>query len=339
MNTFVWLVIGFLVLIAFSSMSQGKGKRRSSRTHGQAERLKPVLIPVQQVDGKVVMEIDWSSTFLVIEHAVQIKDYDFARTWLQKFAYTTVNKEVLQSVRDRFKELMTAFASEDPLYNNLMVVILPIIATQPGLLQTALYPQLPAYSDEQIRYALYFAHELGDLTRVKKGRSYQLFGSTQTVYSSPVQTIGSVGPVTLTSRIEINRSPITEEISSLLKKATSQAKEKDYDAAINSLSSAYELMITCSTEWPIKTYFRLARYHHLAGRYEDARSWLQELYDNVDKTADAREHLYKQWDRMQSRNQFAKISPELRYNRKNAIADEIDLLTARQRKIEQRARS
>jgi hypothetical protein len=128
-----------------------------------------------------------------------------------------------------------------------------------------------------------------------------------------------------------------DEIRDLLKNATVQANTKDYDAAIVSLSLAYELMATCSTEWPIKTYFRLARYHHLAGRYEDARDWLKSLYDNVDKVADARELLYEQWGWMQTRDKFAKVSPERRYNSKNTIADEIDLLTARQRKIELKA--
>lgn len=128
-----------------------------------------------------------------------------------------------------------------------------------------------------------------------------------------------------------------DEIRDLLKKATVQANDKDYDTAIASLSRAYELMATCSTEWPIKTYFRLARYHHLAGRYEEARAWLQSLYDNVDKAADARELLYKHWGWMQARDQFAKISQKLRFNRKNTIADEIDLLNTRQRKIEKKA--
>ncbi|MGZ8236347.1 MAG: hypothetical protein ACXWTY_00555 [Methylobacter sp.] len=127
-----------------------------------------------------------------------------------------------------------------------------------------------------------------------------------------------------------------EEIRNLLKRATVQANDKDYDAAIGSLSKAYALMTTCSTEWPIKTYFRLARYHHLADRYEEALSWLQGLYDDVDITADARELLYKEWGWRQ-KGGFAKVSKTQRNTYRKIIDDEIVLLNTRQRKIEQRA--
>jgi hypothetical protein len=128
-----------------------------------------------------------------------------------------------------------------------------------------------------------------------------------------------------------------EEIRNLLKRATVQANDKDYDAAIGSLSKAYALMTACSTEWPIKTYFRLARYHHLADRYEEALSWLQGLYDDVDITADARELLYKEWGWRQ-KGGFAKVSKTQRNTYRKIIDDEIVLLNTRQRKIEQRAR-
>jgi len=127
-----------------------------------------------------------------------------------------------------------------------------------------------------------------------------------------------------------------DEIRDLLKQATIHANDKDYDTAIASLSRSYGLMTTCSTEWPIKTYFRLARYHHLAGRYQEARDWLQGLYDNVDLTADAREQLYKKWGWRQ-KGGFAKISQTLRNNYRKIIDDEIVLLNTRQRKIEHRA--
>ena len=44
------------------------------------------------------------------------------------------------------------------------------------------------------------------------------------------------------------KTPQELEISSLLKKATVQAKEKDYDAAIAGLLRAYSLMETVGTE-------------------------------------------------------------------------------------------
>ncbi len=126
-----------------------------------------------------------------------------------------------------------------------------------------------------------------------------------------------------------------DEIRELLKTATVQAREKEYDAAIASLTRAYELMKNCSTEWGIKEYFRVARYHHLAGRYDDATNWLQQLYDNVDANADAREILYQQWGWRQ-KGGFSKVSQEARESRRHVICDEMELFKKRQAKIDKR---
>lgn len=122
------------------------------------------------------------------------------------------------------------------------------------------------------------------------------------------------------------------KIRELLKNATNQAREKEYDSAITSLLTAYELMKTCSTEWGTKVYFRVARYQHLAGRYDEALRWLQQLHDNVDAYADAREVLYKKWGWMQ-KDGFSKISGALRNKQREIIQAEIELLNTRQAKI------
>lgn len=136
----------------------------------------------------------------------------------------------------------------------------------------------------------------------------------------------------------IARDKTAEEtkISDLLKLATVQAEDKDYDSAIDSLRCAYSLMETVATEWPIRTYFRLARYLHLSGRFAEALDWLKNLHDNVDSTCNAREQLYKEWGWMQGRNQPAKISKTLRNNLRRVVKQEIELYMERQHKIEQR---
>lgn len=121
-------------------------------------------------------------------------------------------------------------------------------------------------------------------------------------------------------------------IRELLKDATAFARDKSYDAAIYNLLKAYTLMETCSTTWGIKEYFRVARYQHLAGRYDQALKWLQDLYDSVDLRADAREALYEQWGFMQ-KGGFAKISTTLRNKQREVILAEIQLLKTRQEKI------
>jgi len=129
-----------------------------------------------------------------------------------------------------------------------------------------------------------------------------------------------------------------DEIRELLKKATAQANEKHFDTAIESLFRAYKLMETCSTVWGIKTYFRLARYHHLAGRYDEALKWLQQLYDNVDANANAREALYKKYSWRQEDGGFAKISKATRDTERDIILAEIDLLNRRQRKMKAKSK-
>lgn len=131
-----------------------------------------------------------------------------------------------------------------------------------------------------------------------------------------------------------DRTPEETEISNLLKLATAQAGEKNYDAAIASLKRAYSLMEAVATEWPINTYFRLARYLHLSGKYLEALDWLQRLHDNVDASCDAREALYKEWGWMQGRSKPSTISKTLRNNLRRAVKQEISLYIERQRKID-----
>ena len=92
---------------------------------------------------------------------------------MQKMAYT-INREPAET-QARFKLLMTTFARQDPLYKTGMELVHEIVAKEPGIRQTKLYPHLQPMSTEDARYVLYFAHELGDICRVKKGNSYLVY--------------------------------------------------------------------------------------------------------------------------------------------------------------------
>lgn len=196
----MWVILLISVLVIFgvrvairSAKAEFKMKRKANAHSGRAKRKSttssptPVLKWVEQPGEYPRVDVEWEETFREIERAVSRSDYDFARTWLQKFSYTTFDKDVPQAVRDRFKTLMTAFAKQDPLYLKLIAKIRPIVEAQPGLLQTALYPQLPGFDEEQIRYVLYFAHELGDVNRLKKARSYQVFLPDQQLPELPAK--------------------------------------------------------------------------------------------------------------------------------------------------------
>lgn len=117
--------------------------------------------------GRVMLPAD-------IERAWRAGDYDLARGALQKYAYGMVGPGVSEDDKARFRTVMTTFAQDDPLYQEVMAKLKPIVLAQPGILQSSIYVQLPQYDQETVRYVAYFGHEIGDIHRKKKGRSYEL---------------------------------------------------------------------------------------------------------------------------------------------------------------------
>lgn len=109
-----------------------------------------------------------------IERAWRSGDYDLARGALQKYAYGMVGAGVSEDDKQRFRQLMTEFALDDPLYRDIMTRLKPIVLSRPGILQSAIYAFFPEYDQETVRYVAYFGHEIGDIHRRKKGRSYEL---------------------------------------------------------------------------------------------------------------------------------------------------------------------
>lgn len=180
------LLLSVLVLVGFIKQPQDKSgsatpttaKKKLSRSNRKWETY-------TRYDTKLneyVVETDWPAQFKQIEQAITESDYDFARVWLQKFAYTiTGNSEVSQELKDWFKRIMTEFAKQDPLYREVMDGVKFVVMRHPGIVQSKMYQLTPHIDQETIRYVLYFAHELGDITRRKKGRSYELFPAGQVI--------------------------------------------------------------------------------------------------------------------------------------------------------------
>ncbi|QDM00821.1 hypothetical protein [Aliarcobacter butzleri] len=135
-------------------------------------------IKVEAIDKNDIKENYPDDTPIELIEAYENAKYDVLRMLLQKIAYGMVDKSVSQKDKDDFKKIMTYFANRDPLYKEIIIKLIPIIAKEEGILQSKIYPYLPQYDTETLRYVLYFAHELGDITRIKKGRSYQLYTST-----------------------------------------------------------------------------------------------------------------------------------------------------------------
>lgn len=122
-----------------------------------------------------------SSSWKKVDDAWSRGDYDLAREALQRVAYTMVGKGVSEQEKREFTKLMTEFAKEDPLYREVMDRALPLIRATPGIQQSKIYVGQPDHIKEQMRYVFYFAHEIGDIVRHKKGRSYALYPAGQMV--------------------------------------------------------------------------------------------------------------------------------------------------------------
>jgi hypothetical protein len=75
---------------------------------------------------------------------------------------------------DQAKTEFSEFARKDPLYLAWCEKLLPIIRSEPGILQTELYKRFPAHEKENISYSLYFAADHGGIKRVRTGRTYTL---------------------------------------------------------------------------------------------------------------------------------------------------------------------
>lgn len=117
----------------------------------------------------------WNDFEALFRETMRRGMYDIARQQLQKIAYTMVSAK--PEDKNRFTQVMSEFARQDPLYMDIMATVMKIVEKEPGIKQTQTYKYFPGYSPEEIRYVLYFAHEIGDIFRKKKGNTYQLFPS------------------------------------------------------------------------------------------------------------------------------------------------------------------
>ena len=159
---------------------QTKNKPKSITKSPTLAKKNPPILAVEEPQLNTIND-PWLAHCLAIEAAWERKDYDWARLQLQKIAYGMVAKNVTDDQRAEFTKLMTMFAQEDPIYNEIISQVKPLIQQQSGIIQSSVYPYFPHYDQETIRYVLYFAHELGDIYRIKKGRSYELHPAGQTI--------------------------------------------------------------------------------------------------------------------------------------------------------------
>lgn len=167
------LIVGAIVMVVYAVL--GIVKLIWWGIQSYRNRKKTVLTTTSTRTSNATSGDPWLDHCIEIENAWQRGDFDWARQQLQRIAYGMVEPSVTDAQRADFTRLMTEFAKADPLYREVMERVLPLVQANPGMLQSQIYKGQPDHIKEQMRYVLYFANELGDITRRKKGRSYELF--------------------------------------------------------------------------------------------------------------------------------------------------------------------
>lgn len=122
------------------------------------------------------VEVDdyWQKQMEAIRRHWLRMDFDAAREELRAVAYRMREENALPEDRAAFDELQAKFIRADPYYADVMAVVLPIIRSRPGVIQSALAKACD-FDVERFRSAMYYGELLGDIKRVKSGRSYGLF--------------------------------------------------------------------------------------------------------------------------------------------------------------------
>lgn len=122
---------------------------------------------------KIFLDSPFKQDFIDCQKFLTLKDWDMARQTLQRIAYQMPGQS--EEIKKEFTFFMRDFAAQDPLVFGVLRIAMPLLRQQPGMLQKQLYKHMPGIGLEESRYALYFAEQLGILSRKKKGNSYMLY--------------------------------------------------------------------------------------------------------------------------------------------------------------------
>lgn len=124
------------------------------------------------------LEIDdhWLKQLDTVRRYWLRRDFEAARDELHAVGFRIRNENALPDVVSLFENLRVEFMHADPYYTEVMDVVMPIIESRPGVIQSTLAKGLPEFDIERFRYAMYYGEIIGDIKRAKSGRSYGLYG-------------------------------------------------------------------------------------------------------------------------------------------------------------------
>jgi hypothetical protein len=149
------------------------------------------------------------------------RDYKKARDLYLKAteSLTQAEKLVEHPAADAYVEQIKAeyfdfVVHRAPYYRQYLKYLLPVIKTEPGILQTDMYKRFNL-SRSEITYTLYFAEKEGLIRREKKGRSYQLFFQREKPLDEPLLSIQDDeidGPISQKNDEPIGRKPVRKAV-------------------------------------------------------------------------------------------------------------------------------
>lgn len=107
-----------------------------------------------------------------VPELMRLGRWEQARIAMEKIAYS-MSRESPEN-QERFKELATQFAAVEPFYQRHVARVVEAVRQNPGIKQSAIYERIPDMNKQDVRYVLYFADQLQQVHRVKKGNTYIL---------------------------------------------------------------------------------------------------------------------------------------------------------------------
>lgn len=110
-------------------------------------------------------------------------DIDAARAHYQRAAYGF--NQLSPEQNEALKQEIAGLTRSDPFYLDGLELMRQQLANTPGVLQADLTRGLEPRAIEAARYVLYYADQLGDIVRVKSGRSYRLYLPGQPIPPEP----------------------------------------------------------------------------------------------------------------------------------------------------------
>lgn len=110
-------------------------------------------------------------------------DIAAAREHYQRAAYGFNQLSAAQN--EALKQEIAGLTRSDPLYLGGLELVRTQLVQTPGVLQADLTRGMEPHAMEAARYVLYYADQLGDVVRVKSGRSYRLYLPGQPIPPQP----------------------------------------------------------------------------------------------------------------------------------------------------------